>query len=58
MEECLENTDTKTKVICMTISLVVLISTVLVGASFSAVEPIEYGILYNTISKTIDQENI
>lgn len=58
MEDCLDQMDTKTKVWCISISLSVIVSTILVGVSFAAVEPLEYGIMYNTISKKIDTDNI
>lgn len=60
MENCdfLDNFDKKTKVLCASISSVVILITVLVGISFGAVEPTEYGILYNTISKQIDIDTI
>lgn len=53
MEDCdfLDNFDKKTKMMCACVSSVVIAMTVLVGLSFGAVEPTEYGILYNTITK-------
>ena len=53
-----DNLNSKTKCLCITITSAVLLTTILVAASFSAVEPTEYGILYNKITKQIDKENI
>ncbi|CDW85393.1 UNKNOWN [Stylonychia lemnae] len=50
--------DSKSKTICAIISLVSLVTTILIGISFGSVEPTEYGILYNTITKKIDEKNI
>lgn len=60
MEDCdfLDNFDKKTKVMCGLVSSVVIAMTVLVGMSFGAVEPTEYGILYNTITKQLDTSTI
>lgn len=58
MEDCFDSMDTKTKCICVSVtSLVVLITTILLF-SFGAIEPTEYGILYNSVSKSIDTENV
>jgi len=43
--------DGKTKAACAAVSLVSLLATVLIGISFGAIEPTEYGITYNTITK-------
>ena len=56
--ECLDQMDRKTKVYCCSITSVIVVATALVAVSFGTVEPTEYGILYNTISKQIDKENI
>ena len=60
MEDCdfLDNFDKKTKFMCACVSSVVIAMTVLVGLSFGAVEPTEYGILYNTITKQLDTKTI
>ena len=50
--------DNRNKLIIGGVGAVVLISVVLIVASFDSIEPREYGILYNSIDKTIDQENI
>lgn len=54
MEDFLENFDKKTKMLCGFCTAISLLITVLVAMSFGSVEPIEYGILYNQISKKID----
>ncbi len=51
MEDIFDNMDSKTKCLCVTITSVVALITVMVGASFGGVEPTEYGILYNHVSK-------
>jgi hypothetical protein len=60
MDNCdfLDNFDQKTKMLCFCISSIVLATTVIVGVSFGAVEPTEYGILYNTITKQLDTSTI
>lgn len=56
--DCLGNVDSKTKCLCISITSAVLLFTVGLVASFGAVEPTEYGILYNVVSKSIDKDNI
>lgn len=58
MEDLLDNFDGRTKCLCLTMTSLVVLVTVMVGVSFGAVEPTEYGILYNQITKKIDTENI
>lgn len=55
--ECLDM-DRKTKVMCCSITSIVVLATTLIAMSFGTVEPTEYGILYNILSKQIDHENI
>jgi hypothetical protein len=47
MDDCLGNLDAKTKFCCLTVTSLVLLLTVGMVFSFGAVEPTEYGILYN-----------
>ena len=56
--ECLDRFDKKTKIYCVSISAVVVLLTALTVVSFGVVEPTEYGIIYNRISKNIDQKNV
>lgn len=58
MDEFLANFDGKTKLLCCFVTSIVVTMTVIVGISFSAVEPTEYGILYNTITKQLDTDTI
>jgi hypothetical protein len=58
MEDFYDSMDTKTKAYCITITSVVVLATTLVALSFGSVEPTEYAIIYNSITKNIDQENI
>jgi hypothetical protein len=58
MEDCFENMDGKTKCLCVSITSAVVVITAIVAFSFGAVEPTEYGILYNRLTKTIDETNI
>lgn len=55
---CLDRMDTKTKVSCISITAIVVAVIGVLAASFGTVEPTEYGILYNSISKQIDTKNI
>jgi hypothetical protein len=56
--ECLDRFDKKTKIYCISITAVVILLSAITVVSFGAVEPTEYGILYNKLSKNIDTENI
>ncbi len=58
MEDLIDNFDGKTKCLCLTMTSVVVLVTTMVAVSFGAVEPTEYGILYNQLTKQIDTENI
>ena len=58
MEDLLDNFDGKTKCLCLVMTTLVVLVTTIVGVSFGSVEPTEYGILYNQVSKQIDAENI
>lgn len=58
MEDCLDSMDTKTKCMCVTITTVVTLLVLVLALSFGTVEPTEYGILYNSISKQIDLETV
>lgn len=58
MDEFFENFDAKTKFICTACTIFSLIVTTMIAMSFGVVEPTEYGILYNSVSKTIDENNI
>lgn len=51
MEDLIDNFDGKTKCLCLTMTTLVVLVTSMVAVSFNAVEPTEYGILYNQISK-------
>lgn len=54
MEEWIYSMGWKTKMYGCLLSLMVIISTVIICCSFGAVEPTEYGILYNHITKSIN----
>lgn len=54
----MDDLDTKTKACCITVTSLVLLLTIGMVLSFGAVEPTEYGILYNQISKKIDRVNV
>lgn len=54
----MDNFDGKTKCLCLTMTSLVLAVTVIVGVSFGGVEPTEYGILYNQVTKQINTDNI
>jgi hypothetical protein len=60
MDDCdfLDNFDKRTKMMCCMVSTVVLAMTALVGLSFGAVEPTQYGILYNLVTKQLDTTTI
>ena len=42
----------------MTTTIGVIVATIVLAMSFGAIEPTEYGILYNKISKNIDSHNV
>ncbi len=60
MEDCdfLDNFDKKTKILCGTCSAFSFVVTVLIAVGFGIVEPTEYGIKYNAISKNIDTNTV
>ena len=58
MDDCFENVDGKTKFLCISISSVVVLITGLIAFSFGAVEPTEYGIMYNRLTKNLDTSSI
>ena len=58
MDDCYRNMDGKTKFCCMSTTLLVIVSTIIIALSFGSVEPTQYGILYHKISKTIDDDKI
>lgn len=58
MDDCFENVDGKTKFMCVSISSVVALITFLIAFSFGAVEPTEYGIMYNRLTKNLDTSTI
>ena len=58
MEDCFENVDGKTQCVCCTITSLIVLVTAALAFSFGSVEPTEYGILYNRITKRIDEVNI
>ena len=58
MADFFDNIDTKTKICCGSISGGIILSTILVLLSFGAVEPTEYGILYNSLTKELDNTTI
>ena len=58
MDDCLDSVDTKTKVICLSVTSAVILITTMIAVSFGTLEPTEYGIVYNSISKSVDTENI
>jgi hypothetical protein len=58
MEECFDSMDTKTKCVCATITTIVTLLVLVLAMSFGTVEPTEYGILYNSVSKQIDKETV
>ena len=58
MEDFLNNVDTKTKICCCSITSVVLVISICAILSFGAVEPTQYGILYNSITKELYEEKV
>lgn len=58
MDYIWSSTDTKTKIWCGSMSLFSILIIVLLTLSFGAIEPTEYGILYNSISKSIDTDTV
>ena len=54
----LSNFDKKTKILCGTCTALSLVVTTLLAVGFGAVEPTEYGIKYNIISKQIDTQMV
>ena len=58
MEDCFENLDGKTKCLCISITSAVVLLTSVLALSFGSVEPTEYGILYNRVSKHINSDDI
>jgi hypothetical protein len=54
MDDCLDNA--KSKCICVSICTVFVVLISMLAFSWGTVEPTEYGILYNTISKQIDED--
>ncbi len=58
MDDCLDSMDSKTKCICFSVTSLVVLVTGILAFSFGAIEPTEYGILYNSVSKQIDTQNV
>lgn len=58
MDDIFDSMDTKTKITCGCCTGLVAILVVVLALSFGTVEPTEYGILYNSVSKSIDTETI
>lgn len=58
MEDFLNNVDNKTKCCCITVTLSILLVTIGAVLSFGAVEPTEYGILYNKLTKDLNEDYI
>ena len=58
MEDIFNSMDRKTKVYCVSFTSLILLMTICIAMSFGSVEPTEYGILYNGITKQIDQSTI
>lgn len=56
--ECLNRFDKKTKIYCVSITAGVLLLTILTVISFGAIEPTEYGILYNKVTKQINENTV
>lgn len=56
--DAFENIDNKTKCLCMSMTSLVFVVVGILAFSFSSVEPTEYGLLYNRISKSIDTEHV
>jgi hypothetical protein len=54
MADFFDRMDTKTKIYCGTITSIVVLATAIVALSFGTIEPTEYAIAYNSISKNID----
>ena len=54
MDEFFNRMDTKTKVYCSAITFLIVTATAVIALSFGTIEPTEYGITYNSISKHID----
>jgi len=58
MEDCYNSMDVKTRFCCASMTGLALAIVILMAASFGAIEPTQYGILYDKVSKTIDPVNI
>jgi flagellar biosynthesis/type III secretory pathway M-ring protein FliF/YscJ len=60
MDDCyfLDSMDRKTKITCFSITSIVVLVLGVIAMSFGTIEPTEYGILYNSLSKHIDTKNI
>ena len=58
MEDCYRSMDVKTRFCCASMTGLALVLVILMGASFGAIEPTQYGILYDKVTKSIDPENI
>src|ERR1700733_3399281 len=52
------NLDMKTKVCCISVTASIFLISILAIISFGAVEPTEYGILYNSITKDLNTDYI
>ena len=58
MEDFFNSMDTKTKIYCSAITVLMALATAVVALSFGTIEPTEYGLTYNRISKNINEAYI
>mmetsp|Transcript_47398 Transcript_47398/g.34687 ORF Transcript_47398/g.34687 Transcript_47398/m.34687 type:complete len:92 (-) Transcript_47398:709-984(-) len=58
MDDCFDALDATGKVICCSVTSFIVLVTVCLIFSFGAVEPTEYGIVHNFITKQIDKDHI
>ena len=54
--EDFENIDGKTKCLCISLTSLVIVVVSFIAFSFGSVEPTEYGVMYNKISKRINED--
>ena len=54
----LESFDKKTKILCGVCTALSLVVTSLIAVGFGVVEPTQYGIKYNIITKQIDNQTV
>ena len=58
MEDIFDRMNSKTKCLCCSMSCLVILLTSLLIASFAPVEPTEYGVGYNKLTKSLDTTKV